>query len=218
MGLRHKLLTGFLDGARSALSVAVHAINGPSHSGAGDIVTHNAAEFDSAGAAAGVQTNLDTHTLSTGTAVHGLGNSSVADVGAVPGTVCAGDDGRLSDARTPTAHAATHNGGGADVLAAFTGALMGADGKPGVVPKPFVAQYNDKQFLRGDAVWSWFQYGLQSQAVTRDLPNAQYDDWDDGNSSSGVLALFHIVRSVNVGGTVITGMLPSYAEIGRAHV
>lgn len=34
-----------------------------------------------------------------------LGGAAVLDVGAVAGTVCAGDDSRLSDARTPTAHA-----------------------------------------------------------------------------------------------------------------
>lgn len=31
-------------------------------------------------------------------------------------TACAGDDARLSDARTPTAHATTHKSGGADVI------------------------------------------------------------------------------------------------------
>lgn len=36
------------------------------------------------------------------TAVSGLGNSSTRDVGTTAGTVAAGDDSRLSDARTPT--------------------------------------------------------------------------------------------------------------------
>ncbi len=34
----------------------------------------------------------------------GLGNSATRNVGSTAGTVCAGDDARLSDARTPTAH------------------------------------------------------------------------------------------------------------------
>jgi hypothetical protein len=39
------------------------------------------------------------------TAVSGLGNSSTRDVGTTAGTVAAGDDARLSDARTPTGSA-----------------------------------------------------------------------------------------------------------------
>lgn len=37
----------------------------------------------------------------------GLGNSATRNVGTTGGTVCAGDDARLSDARTPTAHSHT---------------------------------------------------------------------------------------------------------------
>jgi hypothetical protein len=49
------------------------------------------------------------------TAVNGLGDSSTKNVGSTAGTVCAGDDSRLSNARTPTAHAATHTNGTDDI-------------------------------------------------------------------------------------------------------
>lgn len=45
-----------------------------------------------------------------------LGNSATRNVGTTTGTVCAGDDSRLSDARTPTAHASSHVTGGSDKI------------------------------------------------------------------------------------------------------
>ena len=44
-------------------------------------------------------------------------------LGNVAGTACEGNDPRLSDARTPKAHAATHAAGGPDALTAFSGEL-----------------------------------------------------------------------------------------------
>ncbi len=46
----------------------------------------------------------------------GLGDSATRNVGTAAGTVCAGDDSRLSDDRDPTAHAATHADGGGDEI------------------------------------------------------------------------------------------------------
>ena len=48
--------------------------------------------------------------------VLGLGTAATKDVGTTAGTVAAGDDSRLSNARTPTAHASTHKSGGADAI------------------------------------------------------------------------------------------------------
>lgn len=53
--------------------------------GYGDIVTHNASEFEVAGAVAGL--------------VSSLGDAAYKDTGTTTGTVAAGDDSRLSDAR-----------------------------------------------------------------------------------------------------------------------
>lgn len=44
-----------------------------------------------------------------------LGNSAPLDVGTTTGTVAAGDDSRMSDARAPTAHASTHTNGTDDI-------------------------------------------------------------------------------------------------------
>jgi hypothetical protein len=54
----------------------------------------------------------------------GLGDSATLDVGTTSGTVAAGDDSRLSDARTPTAHADTHVDGTDDIRDA-TASLKG---------------------------------------------------------------------------------------------
>lgn len=57
----------------------------------------------------------------------GLGNAATRNIGTTTGTVTAGDDPRLADARTPTAHAASHATGGTDPLtAAAIGALTQA--------------------------------------------------------------------------------------------
>jgi hypothetical protein len=45
-----------------------------------------------------------------------LGNSAALNVGTTAGTVAAGDDARLTDARTPTAHASSHVTGGTDKI------------------------------------------------------------------------------------------------------
>jgi len=50
----------------------------------------------------------------------GLGGAAVLDVGTTAGTVCAGNDARLTDARTPTGHTASHKHGGSDEIATAT--------------------------------------------------------------------------------------------------
>ncbi|MEU4154763.1 hypothetical protein [Streptomyces antimycoticus] len=59
----------------------------------------------------------------------GLGGAAVLNVGTTAGTVASGADSRLSDARTPTAHAASHASGGSDpVTPAAIGALTQTTG------------------------------------------------------------------------------------------
>jgi hypothetical protein len=60
--------------------------------GYSQVVTNVGLAFGSSNAASSTRTNL------------GLGGAAVLNVGTSAGTVCAGDDSRLSDARTPTSH------------------------------------------------------------------------------------------------------------------
>ena len=55
----------------------------------------------------------------------GLGSASTLNVGTTAGTVAAGNDSRLSDARTPTAHAASHVTGGSDAIQSATASQPG---------------------------------------------------------------------------------------------
>lgn len=48
--------------------------------------------------------------------VSDAGSAATKAVGTTTGTVCAGDDSRLSNARTPTAHASTHGSAGSDPI------------------------------------------------------------------------------------------------------
>lgn len=87
-----------------------------------------ATDFDAAGAAAAAQgaaiaasaqraSNLsDLASASTARGSLGLGGAAVLNVGTTAGTVAAGNDARLADARTPTAHAASHGVAGDDAI------------------------------------------------------------------------------------------------------
>lgn len=50
--------------------------------------------------------------------VNSLGGAATLNVGTTAGTVCAGDDSRLTNSRTPTAHASTHVNGTDDIQSA----------------------------------------------------------------------------------------------------
>jgi hypothetical protein len=91
--------TQYTTAAEAAAAAPVQSVNG--ETGA---VSLSAADVgaDTAGAAAAVQSNLDTHTGQT-TAAHG--------------GIVASTDPRLTDARTPTAHASTHGAAGSDPVA-----------------------------------------------------------------------------------------------------
>jgi hypothetical protein len=71
------------------------------------------------GAVNALGTAANENTTAFATAAQGtLADSSLqpGDIGTTAGTVCAGDDSRLSNARTPTAHSANHVTGGTDKI------------------------------------------------------------------------------------------------------
>lgn len=72
-------------------------------------------------------------------------NSKVSDATLIDTT-----DSRLSDSRTPTSHAASHDSGGGDVLATMTGD-SGSGGAVGYVPAPGIGDAT--KFLKGDGTW-----------------------------------------------------------------
>jgi hypothetical protein len=71
----------------------------------------------------------------------GLGTAAVVDTGTGAANVVLGNDSRLSDARTPTAHASTHEAGGTDEIALDVSQIT-ATGTP-----------DNTTFLRGDGMW-----------------------------------------------------------------
>lgn len=71
------------------------------------------------GAVNALGTAANENTTAFATAAQGtLADSSLqpGDIGTTAGTVCAGDDSRLSNARTPTSHASSHVTGGSDKI------------------------------------------------------------------------------------------------------
>jgi hypothetical protein len=78
------------------------------------------------------------------------GTGSLRTLGTSGTSAAAGNDGRLSDARTPTTHASSHVGGGSDAIAAFV--ASGAGHKSGLVPDPGVTGGTTK-YLREDSSW-----------------------------------------------------------------
>lgn len=96
----------------------------------GTAATSATTDFDPAGAAAAVTTTSigavpTARTISAGAGLTGGGDLSAnrslaADFGSGAGKVVQGNDSRLSDARTPTAHASSHQAGGSDAIALDT--------------------------------------------------------------------------------------------------
>lgn len=87
-----------------------------------------------------------------------LGAAATLNVGTVAGTVAAGDDSRLSNARTPTAHASSHASGGADAVKLDDLAapddntdLNATTSAHGLLPKLGGGTTN---FLRADGAWA----------------------------------------------------------------
>lgn len=76
-----------------------------------------------------------TLTLNIGTGLTTSGGNLVPDFGSGSGKVTQGNDSRLSDSRTPTAHASSHTDGGSDEIAVALAQLTQSGATTGQVPK-----------------------------------------------------------------------------------
>jgi len=79
----------------------------------GTMAAEDAGDYTPTSGLAAVATSGDYDDLANAPA---LGNAAALNVGTAAGTVAAGDDSRLSDARTPTAHGSTHSTAGDDPI------------------------------------------------------------------------------------------------------
>lgn len=109
-----------------------------------------------------------------------LGTSAPLDVGTGSGTVAAGDDSRLSDARTPTAHAASHQDGGADELAldasqVTTGTLDAA--RVDAVPETLLDAKGDLIAGSADNTAAKVTVGANDTVLTADSAQAAGVKW-----------------------------------------
>ncbi|MGE5682589.1 MAG: glycine-rich domain-containing protein [Bacillota bacterium] len=91
-------------------------------------------------------------------AILGLGDAAYKSIGTTSGTVCAGNDSRLSDSRTPNAHASTHKSGGTDVIKldelgapTDTTANNASTAAHGLLPK---LPNDATKFLNGNGSWA----------------------------------------------------------------
>lgn len=106
-----KPATGQYVGATGLVSLIADAVDirGPVGSGSGDVT----------GPASSTTGNFAVFADTTGKEIADggtPGDGATADFGSTAGTICEGNDARLSDARTPTAHASSHVTGGTDKI------------------------------------------------------------------------------------------------------
>jgi hypothetical protein len=145
--------SGFV-GDASRLSIATPTA-------AGVMSAADKAKLDGIAAGAGVSVNADWNSGSGGSRIlnkPALGTAAAMNVGNSSGTVAAGDDDRLTNARTPTAHAASHVSGGIDPIKLDdldppddTNDLNATTSRHGLLPK---LGGGTSDFLRADGTWS----------------------------------------------------------------
>jgi hypothetical protein len=125
---------------------------------AGAVSTHASVTSGVHGISAFGASLIDDADAATARTTLGLGGAATLSVGTTAGTVCAGDDSRLTNSRTPTAHATSHQSGGGDAIKLDDLAtpddntdLNATTGRHGLLPKLGGGTTN---FLRADGTWA----------------------------------------------------------------
>jgi len=149
----------------------------------------------------------------------GLGDSATRSLGTTAGTVAAGDDSRLSNARTPTAHASSHATGGSD---AITPASIGAqrDGYIGPVAVTGTPTAGQVPIASGGTAAAW---GAATAAPAGSDTQLQFNDggamagsarlvW---NKATNVLQVREALALQNGFGSV-TGIFQEWSTLGLA--
>jgi len=115
-----------------------------------------------------------TLTLNIGTGLTTSGGNLVPDFGSGSGKVTQGNDSRLSDARTPTAHASSHTDGGSDEIAVALAQLTQSGATTGQVPKWNGSAWAPASESGGGSLPS--QTGHAGEALATDGSSAGWQD------------------------------------------
>lgn len=136
--------------------------------------SHVAATSGAHGISAFGATLIDDANAAAARSTLGLGGAAVLEVGTGAGTVAAGDDSRLSDARTPTAHASSHLSGGSDPIAAATTSARGTVelATDGETASDVVVQGSDSRLLAKTAFVT-FNANLNTAQAWTNMPSAE---------------------------------------------